>query len=210
MGGRKSLRAAGINGCRLGDDCSPWLVMDSNRGSRTWLTLGDAGWVRKVATLVSPALPDLPEHLCWLGPSLREPTTPCCGADGGMSWGETKLLVLWRPQTNLWGLEPGGLTCRSWLGWGPCDEGRGGLPPCTAGSHPHPLVVFVWGPISAHRWVAPLSSGPACRAVSLPAFAVLFWWVFLHAVYAALHGLGRPGPGFSSHPCANVARRIVC
>lgn len=81
-GSRKSLKAAGIN---QGDECSPLLVMGSRRGCRTCLTLGDTGWARTLWILVSPALPDLPEHLCWLGPAPSlSPPHRAVGLTGGV------------------------------------------------------------------------------------------------------------------------------
>lgn len=185
--------------------------MGFSSGCRSCLILGDAGWALRALTLASPALPDPPEHLCWLGPlpslSLLH---RAAGLTGSVLGGKNMLLELWRPQTSLWGLETGSLTCRSCLAWGPCDEGWGRSPSLCCREPSLSSGVICLGQVSAHQWVAPFSSGSARRAVSLFAFSELSLQVFLHALCMGLHGLARPGRGFPSQPCASVARIIVC
>lgn len=69
--------------------------MGFSRGCRTCLILGDAGWALRARTLASPALPDPPEHLCWLGPlpslSLLH---HAAGLMGSVLGGKNTLLVL--------------------------------------------------------------------------------------------------------------------
>lgn len=107
------------------------------------------------------------------------------------------------------GLEPGTLTCGGCLARGPCDGAGGFSLPAQRGAIPV-LWSRLFGAESAHWWVAPFYSGPAPCATSPPAFNEPSLRLFLCALCMGLCGLGRPGPGFPSQPCASVARRTVC
>lgn len=72
------------------------------------------------------------------------------------------------------------------------------------GVHRHSLAPLVWGRSLLVGQLLPfLLSQPAGSCPSQPSAALSPFSVW------GLHGLGRPGPGFPSHPCGSMARRIV-